>query len=841
MIGTGALTGANQYAGTWNNPAAGAYALSAIATDDDGVTSTSGSVGITINASPAISLTSPVNGATFAPASDITLTAAASDSDGSISKVDFYADGTLIGTATAAPFNYIWSGVPSGHYSLAAVATDDRGAATTSSPIIVAVSDSRATISGKITQSNSTAMIAGASVSVYSGTAALGSATSDSAGNYIIAGLNPGTVTVEASADGYETQTQAGLTIAEGTTLINLSLASIRPEISDISPMVGGAGAAVVITGSNFANTATNNEVLFNGTHAVANSATTTTITASVPSGATSGQVSVTTPSGTSTSSIDFYVPPPPFTAADVEVSGRMIVEASRVVTISAANKVGMALFSGNAGRRSSVRGTNASLGCWSLRVFRPDGTLLMSGDSCGGDMFIEPQLLPTSGTYALLVDPWGANTGQVNVSLYDTSDTSGAISVDGPAATVTTTTPGQNARLTFEGTTGQSMSVKADGATFGCWSLRLLKPDGTQLAGNDSCGGGAFIEPQTLPVSGTYTLVIDPWGTGTGQVSMNLYNVVHVSGTITTDGPVVNVTTTKPGQNGYLTFDATSGQRLSVKGSGATFGCWSVRVIKPGGVQLVSGDSCGGGAFIEPQVLPATGTYTLVIDPWSANTGQVNISLYDVTDFTGTIIVGGSPVTATTTAPGQNARLSFSGLAGRRVSTRVTNATFGCWSVSLLKPDGTRLANSDSCGGGAFIEPQALPGDGTYTLIINPWDANTGQATASLFDVIDATGTLTVGGASVGVTTTTPGQNANLTFDGTTGQQVTVRLTNSTVGCARVTLLKPDGTSLASMFSCDSNFNLGTQALPAPGTYTVIIDPSDANTGSFSVNVTVP
>jgi len=67
------------------------------------------------------------------------VSASASDPDGSVAKVDFYQGATLIGTATAAPYNITWTGVPQGSYSLTAVATDDAGATATSDPVAVTV------------------------------------------------------------------------------------------------------------------------------------------------------------------------------------------------------------------------------------------------------------------------------------------------------------------------------------------------------------------------------------------------------------------------------------------------------------------------------------------------------------------------------------------------------------------------------------------------------------------------------------------------------------------------------------------------------------------------------
>jgi hypothetical protein len=90
----------------------------------------------TPNSPPISSITSPTNGSSFA-GSNITITANASDSDGSIAKVDFYANGILIGTTTSNPFSIIWKNVPSGKYQLTAKATDNLGASTTSAPVFI--------------------------------------------------------------------------------------------------------------------------------------------------------------------------------------------------------------------------------------------------------------------------------------------------------------------------------------------------------------------------------------------------------------------------------------------------------------------------------------------------------------------------------------------------------------------------------------------------------------------------------------------------------------------------------------------------------------------------------
>jgi regulation of enolase protein 1 (concanavalin A-like superfamily) len=91
------------------------------------------------NAAPSVALTSPSGGATAVAPAAFTVAAAASDSDGTIARVEFFANATSIGQATAAPYSIGWSNVAAGSYTLTAVATDNLGQSTTSSPVSITV------------------------------------------------------------------------------------------------------------------------------------------------------------------------------------------------------------------------------------------------------------------------------------------------------------------------------------------------------------------------------------------------------------------------------------------------------------------------------------------------------------------------------------------------------------------------------------------------------------------------------------------------------------------------------------------------------------------------------
>jgi len=133
---------AKPYSTVWQNAPVGSHVLTVRATDSLGSAATSLARTITVtatNQTPTVSLTSPSPGSVgIAPAS-FTLTANGADSDGTVAKVDFYQGGTLIGTATTAPYSVPWSNVSPGNYSLTAVATDDQGASTTSAPVSLSV------------------------------------------------------------------------------------------------------------------------------------------------------------------------------------------------------------------------------------------------------------------------------------------------------------------------------------------------------------------------------------------------------------------------------------------------------------------------------------------------------------------------------------------------------------------------------------------------------------------------------------------------------------------------------------------------------------------------------
>jgi uncharacterized protein (TIGR03437 family) len=98
------------------------------------------------NIPPTVSIAEPLNGSSFVVGSSVTISANASDSDGEVVKVDFYASGSLIGSVASPPYSFIWNNIDHGVYTLTARATDNAGASTTSNGVSVTIKKSPASV-----------------------------------------------------------------------------------------------------------------------------------------------------------------------------------------------------------------------------------------------------------------------------------------------------------------------------------------------------------------------------------------------------------------------------------------------------------------------------------------------------------------------------------------------------------------------------------------------------------------------------------------------------------------------------------------------------------------------
>ena len=126
--------------------AAGSHALTAVATDNGGLSTTSAVVNVTVsvgNAPPSVTITNPVDNAIFGNTDTVAVRGSASDSDGSVTNVQLFNGAVLLRSFTTASFSFsataIAGNLALGTNTLTAVATDNLGARATSAPVHVII------------------------------------------------------------------------------------------------------------------------------------------------------------------------------------------------------------------------------------------------------------------------------------------------------------------------------------------------------------------------------------------------------------------------------------------------------------------------------------------------------------------------------------------------------------------------------------------------------------------------------------------------------------------------------------------------------------------------------
>ena len=220
------------YGFVWKNVPLGNYILTAKAYDNSGNVTTSAPVHISVvpNTPPAVSIIKPLNNQSFADPAYIQLLATAADTDGRITRVEFYNGTTLLRTEYKYPYTYNWTNIPAGAYIITAVATDNWGAQTTSAPITVTVTSAGAIVGNRPHSENKKT--------------ALNDALS------VTLSPNPATNIVNIYANGLQQNKPATLSIisTSGTVLKNIQISNSTTQLN-VSSFASGVYTIKVISG----------------------------------------------------------------------------------------------------------------------------------------------------------------------------------------------------------------------------------------------------------------------------------------------------------------------------------------------------------------------------------------------------------------------------------------------------------------------------------------------------------------------------------------------------------------------------------------------------------------
>ena len=374
-------------------------------------------------------------------------------------------------------------------------------------------------------------------------------------------------------------------TSSENFTVIAPAPAPDPPVVLSFSPSEGEVGISVTITGENFSDMPSENEVGFGGVMAAApTSASATSLTVRVPSGAVTGRVSVAVGGQTGTSSTEFTVtgttpaPDPPvvlsFTPSEGEVGTSVIITGENFSDMPLENEVGF-----------------------------------------GGVMAEDPTSASTTSLTVRV--PSGARTGRVSVAVggqTGTSSTDFTVTAPAPA-------PDPPVVSSFTPTSGAvGTTVTITGVNF------------SDMPSENEVGFGGVMAAEPTSASTTSLTILVPSGARTGSIS------VAVGGQTGTSSENFTVTAPAPAPDPPVvsSFTPTSGAvGTTVTITGVNFSDMPLEnEVRFGGVMAAAPTS-------------ASTTSLTVLVPSGARTGSISVAVggqtgSSSTDFT---VTGTTPV----------------------------------------------------------------------------------------------------------------------------------------------------------------------------------------------------
>lgn len=493
------------------------------------------------------------------------------------------------------------------------------------------------------------------------------------------------------------------------------------------------------------------------------------------------------------------------------------------------------------------------------VRALRPDGQAQGSPTSPSSGKWIHDLgKLPTTGTYTVLVSPIGAVTPNTASTVVTLEKAVTSTITPGASATNFSLAAGQNARYSFTvaDAAGQNIGAAINVTSMPAGQIQFILRDASDaiVAQVTAFSPGASLNASGLSIGQTYTLEVDPNAAVATTGNVLLSN--DFTGTLTLDGSNTTFASARAGQNGRYTFslapppDANLGLGVSsVSGIGGSESV-SFSLIQPNGSTINLG-SMGGpgteGQSFDLSGLSQSGTYTVFVNP-----NALAVPTFDMTlssDATGSFSIGATGFTFNTSRPGQNARYTFSGTSGQRLTLRATTPSGSFQSsgvIQILRANGTQVGSNYPLPINADVTYNLplLPATETYTVFISPTQGRTGQTTIRLIEA--AAGSVTVDGSVASFTPSPAGQYARYTVTPslTSGQTLGIglKVTGASGGSTQINFLDPSGnplpggsTTISNVLNTVGELNM---RISSNGTYLIDLLPTVAGTPTLELTV---
>jgi len=606
-------------------------------------------------------------------------------------------------------------------------------------------------------------------------------------------------------------------------------------SIAGFAPKSGPSGTAVTIYGAGFSATPANNTVKFNGTTASVTSAAVNQLVATVPGAATSGTISVTVGAQTASSGESFTVLSGALGAAPT-ISGFSPGggAAATAVSVTGTNFESVAInntvrFNNTQASVSTAAATQidttvpANAGSGRISVRTPYGSAVSAND------FIVP---PSGTAYADII-------------------AQARIVIDGTSGSLSIGTANRHGIVLFDAAPSDWLSLQIStlsASPSGPLAYRVLDPRNIQIAAGNVSSTAKSIHLPALTVAGTYAILFSP-----GAATANLTFGLTRNPVISAAQPTANTPVAVSGQSARAVYTgaagATAAFRIAVTSTTPAGSFVTTTLLKDGlQVATASATVSTGGAILVANPLLANGTYFVHLAPTNGATASMSVTLDSSMD----VAIDGSSVAVSTSTPGIGKRLLFSGTAGQQIGVGFTGLTYAPSSfvgttLIVYRPDGAGLITathgcipSNPNGGCSNASVVNLPSTGIYQLEIVPPSNVTFNATVTLSTA--AYHALTPG-TPVAMTITRAGQPGVLSFTGTAGQPVTLRLAvpSTTPADQNVSMELWGPTGLAGWATGSPSMDGATvhvASLQASGGYGVVVIPRHSATGSMTVTL---
>ena len=334
------------------------------------------------------------------------------------------------------------------------------------------------------------------------------------------------------------------------------------------------------------------------------------------------------------------------------------------------------------------------------------------------------PWILSEPGTYTLSFSASGSTTGNYNFRLLD-------LSTAPPLIFGTTTSDQLSPALAckmyqFNGKRGQRISIQWGAFSTNQVSWQLVTPANAVLAQGQTYYQN--LTPTTLPIDGSYVLLVQPFAPGTAPVTFQFLASDLSEAPVPTSGlGTVHAGNISANATNSFTFTAPAGLPIYFDNLDTSGQSLVVDLIDPTtNVVFSVGEISDSG----PWVLPHSGTYTVNVRGPNGASGNFNFRLLDLT--TSPTPALNTPVTNTLAAPYQTDFYQFTGSSGQRLYyDSLGNSSLNV-PVTLLGPDGQTPIGSVFYND---LGPVTLQASGTYYL---RFQSTLSTSTPYQFNLID-------------------------------------------------------------------------------------------------------